>query len=419
MNGNKNNMFTPERWLTSFLCVWIPQNISLFGAGLVQFALIWWLTSATNSAIIVSMAAAIALIPKAILNPFIGALVDKGNRAFIMIISCLCLAGCSIILAFLFLGGIVQTWHVLITLLIRAIADTFHNKAMMTSTSLMVQPHHLTRIAGINQAFYGVIMFVTPALGALLLKMSSFTTIMIIDFAGATLAVLPLFFIRIPQPSSYNQSNKRLNFRLLLTDIAEGFRYLQHWPGAVGMLVLSAMMNFIMQPYFSLIAIFVRATLQGGEIEFGLLGAMVGLGFLSGGIILGIWQGHPRKMVTSLTGMMGAGVAVMVSGSLAFAGIIPELACFFLAGAMMPLCMGPIQALVQKTVKKNMQGRIFSIMECVSTSVAPVSLLLAGKIFDIFSPEVWYIGGGLTAIGIALFGFMKRKIRNLGTVASY
>ena len=33
-----------QRWLQHFLIIWIGQAFSLLGSGLVNFALVWWLT---------------------------------------------------------------------------------------------------------------------------------------------------------------------------------------------------------------------------------------------------------------------------------------------------------------------------------------------------------------------------------------
>ena len=403
-------------WRKPFYMVWISENISLFAAGMVQFALIWWLTIQTSSALFVSIAMAIALIPKAILNPLIGTIVDGADRKRIMIAARASVMACSALLLALFLLGLMRPWHVFTVLFVRALADTFHNKALIASTSLMVPDDKLTRISGINQAVAGLIMFATPALGALLLKVSSFSIILSIDIGGAILAVAPLMVTPIPRAKPMSAATEKRLCRSIMKDCKEGVSYLAGWRGAVGMLGISAITNFIMQPYFSLISIVVVKNLNGGEVEFGMLGAAIGLGFSLGGCVLGIWQGFRRKMLTSLTGILLAGLFVSLSGFAVSLGLYPTLACFFFSGFMMPFCMGPIQALVQSSARKDMQGRVFSIMESASTIMVPVSLVLAGKVFEFPGPQCWYFVGGANALIVALLGFSNRRIRNLGVV---
>jgi MFS transporter, DHA3 family, macrolide efflux protein len=416
MIGSNTSSQFQKLWRLPFYFIWIPENISLFAAGLVQFALIWWLTTTTGSALLVSIATAIAIIPKALFNPLIGVIVDRISRRKIMVIARMIVGLLSIFLLFAFIKTIIRPWHIFLVLFVRAFADTFHNKALISSISLMVPDDKLTRIAGLNQAIAGMIMFLTPALGAILLKVSTFSIIIFIDIIGVFLAVAPLMVITIPQVKRISTNTNDHILKSLLSDCMDGISYLFNWPGAIGMLCVSSTINFIMQPYFSLISIVVKNNIHGTEVGFGLLGTSIGLGFSLGGCILGIWQGFHRKMVTSLMGVFFAGVSVFFSGIAVSIGLYPTLVCFFLSGLMMPFCIGPIQALVQSSARKEIQGRVFSIIESVSTIMVPISMILAGKIFETIGPQYWYFGGGLCALLTALLAFFNKRIRNLGTI---
>jgi DHA3 family macrolide efflux protein-like MFS transporter len=114
-------------------------------------------------------------------------------------------------------------------------------------------------------------------------------------------------------------------------------------------------------------------------------------------------------------GIVGAGLAILVVGLSPQAAFSLGAGGIFLAGFMMPLCMGPIQALVQSTVDPSMQGRVFTIMNSASTLISPISLGIAGPIFDSLGPLIWYQWGGVLAVVIGLVGFASPVILNLGT----
>lgn len=403
-----------KSWKKPFLLMWIPESASQLAAGMTQFALIWFLASTANSAMNVSLALAVILIPKAVLNPLLGAAVDRFDRKSIMITARIVVSLCSVTLFLLFLAGSLLPVYIYILMFIRSTVDTCHNKAMASSISLMVPGTELTRIAGLTQALSGMLMVLSPAIGALLLKTSTLTTIVALDCFGSVCALTPLLYITIPRPERTRAQAGRNILKTLLTDCKEGLKYLRDWPGALGMLCVSAAVTFIMQPYFGLIAVLVKGTMHKGEVEYGILGASVGAGFFIGGCLLSVWQGFHRKMLTVLLGIAGAGFFVFLSSWMITAGFIACVLCFFSAGIMMPLCMGPIQALVQSSVRKNMQGRILSIMECVSSLAAPVSVILAGMVFTAVGPWYWYAFGGMAAIGVAVYGFFNFAIRNLG-----
>src|SRR5512143_4001731 len=72
-------------WKKTFFLIWSGQVFSLLGSGLVQFALVWWLTQTTGSAVVLASATMAAILPEIVLGPFAGALVDRLNRRLVMI----------------------------------------------------------------------------------------------------------------------------------------------------------------------------------------------------------------------------------------------------------------------------------------------------------------------------------------------
>ena len=329
------------KWKVRFFSIWTGQTLSLITSELVQFSLVWWVTYTTNSAFLLAISMMIALLPKAILGPLIGALVDRWNRRVVLIVSDVIIALSLVFLIISFSTDKVQIWHIYVVVLIRAIGGTFHMSAMLSSTSLMVPQKHLSRIAGMNQMMSGAVMVVGPPLGAILINLMSISNVLVFDIVGAMLAVGPLLFIKIPQ--------QQIEPSLAVTNsiwknVREGLRYIKTWYGAVEVLTISTLINFIMRPAFSLIAILVFSQFEGGEVEYGFMGAAIGAGFFSGGLVLSFWGGFSRKMQTSLTAIVGAGLALFIVSVTPPSAFILGLGAIFVAGFMMPLCMGPIEA---------------------------------------------------------------------------
>ena len=144
------------RWKLPFFTIWTGQAFSLIGSNLVQFALVWWLTETTGSATILAVASIMAVLPQVFLGPIAGALVDRWNRRLVMIVADSVIALAVVVLAVLYALDAVQTWHIYVLMFIRAAGGAFHWPAMRASTSLMVPQKHLSRIAGLNQALFGV-----------------------------------------------------------------------------------------------------------------------------------------------------------------------------------------------------------------------------------------------------------------------
>ena len=189
-----------QNWKKKFFFIWGGQALSLVGSGLVQFALVWWLTQTTGSAAVLASATLAAMLPEIFLGPFAGALVDRLNRKKVMILADSLVAASTVVLVGLFATGWVQPWHVFIILFIRSIGGSFQFPAMQASTSLMVPADQLTRIAGLNQLLRGILGIATPPLGALLLALLPMFGVLSVDVITAAFAVVSLLLVSIPQP---------------------------------------------------------------------------------------------------------------------------------------------------------------------------------------------------------------------------
>jgi DHA3 family macrolide efflux protein-like MFS transporter len=174
-------------WKTRFFTIWSGQAFSLLGSMLVQFALVWWLTSATGSATVLATATLVAMLPQVFLSPFAGALVDRWNRRVVMMMADSTIAVSSLVLAYLFATDQAQIWHVYAIMFIRSAGAAFHWPAMQASTSLMVPQEHLSRVAGFNQMLQGAMSIIAPVLGAVLIVVLPMQGVLLIDVFTAML----------------------------------------------------------------------------------------------------------------------------------------------------------------------------------------------------------------------------------------
>ena len=211
------------RWQAPFFAIWTGQAVSLVGSRVLEFALVWWLTELTGSATVLATATLAMVVPQVVLGPIVGAYVDRWNRRLVMIVSDTAVALVALWLAYVFWSDSIAIWHVYVAGFIRTIAGLFQWPAMHASTTLMVPEEHLTRVAGLNQTMQGALNVIGPPLGALLLKVLPFQGIMLMDVGTALLAVVPLLFVRVPQPErAANDTGAKPS---IWEDLREGLRY--------------------------------------------------------------------------------------------------------------------------------------------------------------------------------------------------
>ena len=402
---------TPGRWAPRFFTIWTGQAFSLVGSALVQFALVWWMTSQTGSATVLATATLFALLPQIVLGPFVGALVDRWNRRLIMILADGGIALATGVLIFLFATNRVQVWHVYVIMLIRSLGGAFHSPAMTASTSLMVPKSFLTRLAGFNQTLQGIIGIFAPPLGALLLGLLPMQGVLAVDIVTAALAIVPLLLFAIPNPPRQEaQANGTVQKTSYWQDLVQGFQYVIKWPGLLGIILMAMLVNFLLVPASSLAPLVVTKIFNKGVVELGWTETIFGVGMISGGLLLGAWGGFKRKIVTTLVGILGISLGVILVGVAPGDQFFLLLAANFIIGVAQVLANGPLGAIFQTSVDHDMQGRVFSLIGAGATAMMPLSLLIAGPISDWLGLRVWYLIGGGLCILVTLVGFLTPAI---------
>lgn len=401
-------------WKPRFFTIWIGQAFSLAGSALVQFALVWWLTVKSGSATVLATATLMALLPQIVLGPFIGALVDRWNRRWVMIVADTGIALATAVLMLLFATGNVASWHIFALMFVRSLGGTFHYPAMAASTSLMVPNGYLTRVAGMNQTLQGVISIFAPPLGALLISLMPTQGILAIDIVTALLAVLPLLFIAIPQPDSKPASaDGQARSTTYWQDLRAGLRYVVRWPGLLGIILMAMLLNFLLSPSSALIPLMVTKIFQKGAVELGWLEAAFGAGIITGGLILSAWGGFKKRILTSLAGIIGIGSGILLIGLIPGRLFWLFLVAFAWVGLSSVFANGPIFAIFQAAVDPEAQGRVFSLINAGAAAMMPLSLLIAGPVSDWLGLRFWYIVSGAICILVTITATFISAIMNV------
>ena len=91
-----------ENWKKSFFMIYIGQAFSLLSSSAVQFSIIWWITTETGSALSLTIASVVGLLPQAVIGLFAGVWIDRFDRKKILIIADVAVALSSLCLAVLF-----------------------------------------------------------------------------------------------------------------------------------------------------------------------------------------------------------------------------------------------------------------------------------------------------------------------------
>ena len=406
----KDNEQRSSKWQVPFFSIWTGQAFSLVGTRVAQFALVWWLTKLTGSATVLATASLAALIPDILLGPLAGAYVDRWNRRIVMIVADSLIALASLWLAILFWTGAIEVWHVYVIMVVRSVGGAFHWPAMQASTSLMVPKEHLSRVAGLNQAMKGALNIIGPPLGALLLELVPLHGVMMVDVGTAMLAILPLFFVQVPQPRREDLAVGKEGKPSIWTDVRGGLEYIRNWRGLMVLIGFVLVVKLALTPAFSLLPLLVSDHFQGDAVQLSIMDSVAGVGIVVGGLVLGVWGGFRRKIFTSMTGMVVLGLGFVAMGLAPSSFFWMALASALVIGLMLPMVDGPFMAILQGTVAPEMQGRVFTIISSLLSISSPIGLAIAGPVSDALGLQVWYLTAGALCAASGLAGFLVPSI---------
>jgi len=318
----------------------------------------------------------------------------------------------TLVLAALFALGWVQIWHIYVILLSRSLGGAFHGPAFTASTTLMVPKEHLARVQGLNQTMYGILSLFSAPLGALLLLLLPMQGILAIDVGTALLAVTTLLFTAIPElPRRIQVEGEKKPS--LWQDLRAGYFYVTSWRGLMIILIMASLINFLLTPASALSPLLILNHFKGGAPELGLFEAVFGGGVVIGGILLGVWGGFKRRILTAMIGLVGLGLPMAIIGLIPADAFVLALGAGFVAGIMQPIVNGSLGATLQATVDPAMQGRVFTLLTSFATAMTPLGLLIAGPLADTLGVQTWWVVGGLLCALMGVIGVFIPSVMTL------
>jgi DHA3 family macrolide efflux protein-like MFS transporter len=201
-----------------------------------------------------------------------------------------------------------------------------------------------------------------------------------------------------------------------------GFRYVWDWVGLRNIIFIAVSVNLVTIPAITLMPLLVKNEFSGGALEIASMQSAFAVGFLVGGVLLSIWGGFKRKILTATMGMFGTAIGLLLVGlahSLLLVGLAHTvafqlaLAGIFIAGLMNVLMNGPAFALLQTVVDEDMQGRVMSLVISLANAMTPLGLLVAGPVADRTGVNVMFIFASLVFIVVGAFTMLNSDVRNI------
>ncbi len=387
--------------MQTFFIVWVGQVISLLGTKLTEFALGFWILDQTyqDTGTITQFALTILFmyLPKVIISPLAGVLIDRWNRRYAMIMSDLGTGLVTISILSLVWSDNLAVWHIYIALIASSSLNAFQQPAYTAAIAQLVPPKNLSRANGMVQASFAIAKIASPAIAGLLLNYFGLKTILSIDIGTFLIATITLISVKFPDFKRYTRVKRKV-VNQVIVDAVAGWNYIVLRPGLVRLVCFIAISYFTM----GMIEVVVWPLLYqpGSTEQLGFVLSVGGCGMLLGSVLMSLWSG-PNNRVKAIIVFVGFQGLIVLVGGLKISPLILAVGIFGYLFSQ-PIIVSCNQAIWQSKVPSRLQGRVFALQQTLERSLAICAYLLAGPLVDnVLNPLM--AEGGIVAQTIGKF----------------
>lgn len=387
----------PTTGMRDFHTIWFGQMISLIGSAIADFAIGIWVYQQTGSVLRFALIALATVLPRLLIAPLAGVIVDRRNRRTVMLLSDFAHALCSLLIWFLFASGQLEIWQLYVIVGLAAVASSFQEPAYQAIIPQLVDKEQLGRANGMVDLSRGAGQLLAPLLGGLLIGRSGLPGIIMIDLVTFLVAVVTLMLVHVPNVSmAVQHAGEAPASSSWWQEFREGWRFLRSQPGLRILVFYIAVTVFFMSSLEVLVTPLVLSFSNAQML--GIILTTGGVGLLVGSLVMSAWGG-PRRRIYGMLIFDLLGALAMIAAGLrpSVLWLVVAAFCFFVG---MPIARGSLQAIWQSKVPLPLQGRVFSIRDMLAIGATPLAFLLAGPLADsLFEPLMAVHGPLATTLG--------------------
>lgn len=393
------NIKTLFQGLHTFILLWSTQAFSTLGSSMTSYALVIWSYQQTGSAITTSLLTVCSYAPYVVLSIFAGALSDRWNKKYTMLV-CDSLAAISTIAVFCLLKtGNLEIWHLYLINAFNGMMNTLQQPASDVTVSLLTPEEQYQRAGGMRAFSNSLVTILSPVIATAFFSAFGITAVIAFDLLTFVTAFITLaFFIRVPNVKKDTAGSQES----LFLSAVSGLKYLSGNKGIFCLILFLAAINLSASMYNAALPAMLLSRNGSTETDLALVTTCTGLANIAGSLIASFCP-NPKNRVR------------VIANSLLFSMSTEN---FFLAlGRSTPVwCIGAVlgwlfipvmntnlEVILRTHIPVELQGRVYSIRNTFQFFTIPVGYMLGGFLVDkVFEPYMKTQSSG--SLAVILFG---------------
>lgn len=361
-------------------------NVGIWVQNVAGAALIWQLT---GSAFLVGLVSVAQFVPQLVLTPLSGAMADRGNpRWQLMLGRGICATGALVLTVWILVApdlAALPPWVVMVSALVVGIGFAVGGPAMQALVPTLVREGEMGRAVALDNLTISTGRAVGPAVGGVVAATAGYGAAFGTAAFGHLVFFLVLLRLRTPGPTRAPGG---------ALSVTAGIRYLRTDPVVAVLLVGVTAVGVGADPAVTL-APSLSAALGGGPELVGLFASAFGVGAFAGFFVQLVFArvlDHARLPTVGLVLMGAAAVALALSW-----GVVVVVVAFGVGGVGMTLALNGVSTLLYERVPREFIGRIMALWLVGFVGSRPLAAALNGALADLLSA-----GAALLTTGVLL-----------------
>jgi MFS family permease len=378
--------------------------VSLVGTRIHEVAAGWFMWQLTESAAWVGALALVEMIPRLLLWPVAGAVVDQVDRRKLAIISQSATGVTALLLFLLTAMGLVGVYGLLTFAFLFGVNGSFWQPIRLSLIPRLIPRDALASAVGFASIVANTARIVGPILAGPVILYGSVTLAFALNAVSYVGIVTAFSLMKLPPEEGGRQGRVKLTGR----DLSFGVLTVVRDPAVRILLIFIAIFAVFVRPANELLPVFAEAVFNAGPTGLSYLMAALGTGSLFSAFVV---SGRKESSLIPLMAVAGATGAIMTGAFALASDIRIGLLCIALVGFGTTLANITAQILLQLSLTDDIRGRVLSIYGMLFTSVPGLGALATGWVADrigITTPVLFGAAVGLAAC-LGIF-FTREKL---------
>jgi MFS family permease len=341
----------------NFRLVWLGSLTEHFGEFMEVAAILWLVNEMTHSPLMLTIVGSCRFLSMVFFSVLGGIVADRVGRRGLLIAALLGSCLISTCLSLLVVSKLLAVWHLVVISLLMGVVMSFNHPARQAMVPNLVERKHL-----LNAVSLDALSVQGSRLGGMLtvgylLATVEVGLIFVLRALGCLLAILWLFFARIPPP--LQNAKTRSPWR----SFVEGFHYIRGSKFVLALTLVYFVPWITMNTCTSFLPVFAKDILRVGPVGYGYLQAASGLGAVLSLMMITMVTYYKRKLLLII--VCGLVLGITMLGFSASPWITLSLLLLVIMGGMQNGFIALNTALVQEVVPDDVRGRVMSWREVI------------------------------------------------------